>query len=312
MLELSEKYQKRFGPLRYFFAGARKFICLPAYECEIEYLPANIKPQQDGASKNGPCVIPSIYNFNNLPGDDNTDLEAGSQMNNAHEAASIISRKSMGEYDILNGTVDVNNESSDYVRGLDAKSKRSPSTRGSTTTSGSEDVVALNFVAPARSPSPRPRTRTKSKIDRGWSGSSWDYSMLGGEQAGEIHVSEEVTVESKQALQVGGFLDVKSVPQIDQCHVHSEDRLLEVAEDEKWVFKQGPFLAVLVCNHQCRTVQCVESQLLAPNAKHDDRKLDLLLIHKVGRLQLLRFLILMQFGRHLSLPFVQYTKVSFH
>jgi sphingosine kinase len=38
----------------------------------------------------------------------------------------------------------------------------------------------------------------------------------------------------------------------------------------------------------------------------------LLLVRDVGRFQLLRFVVLMQFGRHLSLPFVEYVKVMPH
>ncbi|KAG2547859.1 hypothetical protein PVAP13_9KG129300 [Panicum virgatum] len=41
VLELSEKYQKRFGPLRYFVAGFLKFLCLPKYSFELEYLPVS-------------------------------------------------------------------------------------------------------------------------------------------------------------------------------------------------------------------------------------------------------------------------------
>ncbi|EHA8588101.1 hypothetical protein COCNU_scaffold004112G000060 [Cocos nucifera] len=39
VLELSEKYQKCFDPLRYFVAGFLKFLCLPKYHFELEYLP---------------------------------------------------------------------------------------------------------------------------------------------------------------------------------------------------------------------------------------------------------------------------------
>nr|POE86067.1 sphingoid long-chain bases kinase 1 [Quercus suber] len=41
MLELSEKYQKRFGPLRYLVAGFLKFLSLLKYDYEVEYLPAS-------------------------------------------------------------------------------------------------------------------------------------------------------------------------------------------------------------------------------------------------------------------------------
>jgi hypothetical protein len=39
VLELSEKYQKCFGPFRYLVAGFVKFLCLPKYSFELEYLP---------------------------------------------------------------------------------------------------------------------------------------------------------------------------------------------------------------------------------------------------------------------------------
>jgi sphingosine kinase len=136
--------------------------------------------------------------------------------------------------------------------------------------------------------------------------------MLGGEDhTGEmLRVSEEVRTELKH--DPTGCIDVNHHgPQTNPCHIDLEAGLSQEAHDAKWVFKKGTFLAALVCNHQCRTVQCMESQLLAPGARHDDGNLDLLLIHKVGRLQLLRFLILMQFGQHVSLPFVEYTKVLF-
>jgi len=79
--------------------------------------------------------------------------------------------------------------------------------------------------------------------------------------------------------------------------------------DEKWVTKKGTFLGVLVCNHSCKTVQSLSSQVVAPKAVHDDNALDLLLVQGSGRWRLLRFFILLQFGRHLSLPYVEYVKV---
>ena len=48
VLELSEKYQKRFGPLRYIVAGFLKFLCLPKYSFELEYLPIS---DADGAER---------------------------------------------------------------------------------------------------------------------------------------------------------------------------------------------------------------------------------------------------------------------
>eukprot|EP01018_Ginkgo_biloba_P037413 Gb_09413 [translate_table: standard] len=84
----------------------------------------------------------------------------------------------------------------------------------------------------------------------------------------------------------------------------------EYEKEEHWESKKGIFLGIIICNHQCKTVQCLETQRLAPFAKHNDGMLDLLLVHKIGRFQLLLFLILMQYGGHISLPFVEYIKVQ--
>jgi hypothetical protein len=76
---------------------------------------------------------------------------------------------------------------------------------------------------------------------------------------------------------------------------------------DKWVVSKGQFVGILVCNHACRTVQ--SSQVVAPKAEHDDNTLDLIMVHGSGRLRLLRFFLLLQMGRHLSLPYVEYVKV---
>lgn len=79
-------------------------------------------------------------------------------------------------------------------------------------------------------------------------------------------------------------------------------------EEDKWESRSGTYLGVIMCNHECKTVQCMKTQSLAPRAEHDDGVVHLLLVRNVGRLQLMRFFLLMQFGRHLSLPFVEYSK----
>jgi len=65
-----------------------------------------------------------------------------------------------------------------------------------------------------------------------------------------------------------------------------------------------------VCNHSCKTVQSLSNQVVAPKAEHDDNTLDLLLVRGSGRFRLLRFFMLLQMGRHLSLPYVEYIKVK--
>eukprot|EP00250_Pteridium_aquilinum_P034196 c7224_g1_i1 orf=445-2706(+) len=312
VLELSEKYQKRFGPLRYFVAGTLKFLCLPRYECEVEYLPVGGQGHQNLADSNGMHIEVSI---DELRGD-KIDLETLSKTTS--NASLNHDSPSSGERDLFSGTTDANYEPSEYVRGLDGKSKRLPSVRGSLAQAGGEDVVAVNHsVVGPTTPSPRPRTRVKSRVDRGWAGLSpgkWDYSIVDDHPGDLFSACGDETPQTlgpNWGLQEGG-VDVKGVSKEDGGLVTSKHRLpqLQNLEDEKWVVKQGPFLGVMVCNHQCKTVQCLDSQRLAPTAEHDDGRLDLVLVHKVGRLQLLRFLVLMQFGRHLSLPFVECTKVQ--
>ncbi|KAK4410897.1 Sphingoid long-chain bases kinase [Sesamum angolense] len=80
--------------------------------------------------------------------------------------------------------------------------------------------------------------------------------------------------------------------------------------EENWVVTKGRFLGVMVCNHSCKTVQSLSSQVVAPKAEHNDNSLDLLLVHGSGRLRLLRFLLCLQVGTHVSLPYVEYVKVK--
>ncbi|KAG6436752.1 hypothetical protein SASPL_101654 [Salvia splendens] len=78
--------------------------------------------------------------------------------------------------------------------------------------------------------------------------------------------------------------------------------------EENWVVAKGQYLAVLVCNHSCKSVQ--SSQVVAPKAEHDDNTLDLLLVRGGGRFKLLRFFLRLQMGSRLSLPYVEYIKVK--
>lgn len=311
VLELSEKYQKKFGPLRYFVAGAMKFLCLPGYECEVEYLPA--VSDQERTDVKEVCSDATLCHF-----DEPMDIETVSRFFNGDAHTATLSKSGM-DHDILGANIDANNEPSEFVRALDTKSKRSLTMRGPIQ-SGSEEAVAVNHsVAGARSPSPRPRTRSKARIDRGWSGSygtnginargSWDYSTVDLSSDSHSALGEEFSTSlgAKWAAQQEMFFDLN----------HGADGGSNVASkrvgqnsEEKWVVKQARFLGVMICNHKCKTVQCLESQTMAPSAEHDDRTLDLVMVRKVGRLRLLQFLVLMQFGRHLSLPFVEYTKVQ--
>ncbi|KAI5054906.1 hypothetical protein GOP47_0030428 [Adiantum capillus-veneris] len=311
VLELSEKYQRRFGPLRYFVAGAMKFLCLRGYECEVEFLPAASQEHHektDGRAKRNEDTQPNF--------DESLDIETGARVFNGDMICSTPSRSPLDH----DSHSDANFEPSEFVRALDTRSKRSLTMRVAMQ-NGTEEVVAVNHsVSGPTTPSPRPRSRSKSRIERGWSAgrnngngnskSSWDYAVVDCsiDTAGEDFAS---SLGAKWAAQqeVGG-LDVKANSGTNGgAHGISKHGGWHSGENEKWVVKQGPFLGVMICNHKCKTVQCLESQVMAPSAEPDDRMLDLLMVHNVGRLRLIQFLVLMQFGRHMSLPFVEYVKV---
>jgi len=119
--------------------------------------------------------------------------------------------------------------------------------------------------------------------------------------------------------------EVKYIPAVEKgSYFDSDSALCEMTKDStskaiiegcgidkqgNWKSSKGLFLGIIICNHQCKTVQCLKTQNLAPSAKHNDGLLDLLLVHKIGLFRLLWFLILMQYSRHVSLPFVEYIKV---
>lgn len=120
--------------------------------------------------------------------------------------------------------------------------------------------------------------------------------------------------------------EVKYIPAVEKgSYIDSDSALSGMAKDStskaiiegcgidkqgNWKSSKGLFLGIIICNHQCKTVQCLKTQKLAPSAKHNDGLLDLLLVHRIGVFQLLWFLILVQYSHHVSLPFVEYIKVS--
>lgn len=319
VLELSEKYQKRFGPLRYFVAGFLKFLCLPKYEYELEYLPLT----KDVSEPDG-----------NLPDDKDridisdlyTDIMCGSSKEEIPRASSLSSIDSvmsptrMSGSDLgMVGSTHANIEPSDYVRGLDSKSKRLSIGRNNFVTEP-EEVLHPQLRL---STTPNiPRTRSKSRTDKTWNVLSspndsrfpWAATATNDKEdisstmsdPGPIWDSEpkwdtEAKWEGENSIQLPG-------PPEDREPVVNEELVPRL--EHKWVVKKGQFLAVLVCNHSCKTVQSLSSQVVAPKAMHDDNSLDLLLVHGSGRMKLLRFFVRLQFGRHLSLPFVEYVKVK--
>jgi hypothetical protein len=274
VLECSAKYQQRWGPLRYFVAGTLRLLCLSHYACEVQYLPALSD------------MHPSAANNIEVKGVDSVCMESDSSLSNDSCPVLVVPpRLSNGN---LTDIVDASFEPSDYVRGLDGKTKRVPS---GWMVPSSEDAVTISSVASSRA---RTRSKSRSRSSSGLSVLSRKDSA--GSCLGESLGSRWGPLEGPlDAPFGGGEIDLGKI------RGHSE-------EEEKWESRGGMFLGVIMCNHQCKTVQCLESQALAPGAEHDDGNVHLLLVRDVGRFQLLRFVALMQFGRHLSLPFVEYVK----
>nr|BAH20145.1 AT5G23450 [Arabidopsis thaliana] len=314
VLELSEKYQKRFGPLRYFVAGFLKFMCLPKYSYEVEYLPAQKEDAEGKIRLEKEAVdMQDLY----------TDVMRRSSREGFPRASSLssidsIMTPSVGELDTCSST-HASTEPSEYVRGIDPKMKR--------LSSGRRDVTAEPEVIhpQAQSTTPNwPRTRSKSRMDKGWMGltsvqdppTRCSWGNTGGQDREDISstVSDPGPIwdagpkwdTEPSAWDVENSIELPGPPEDIETGLRKQS-ITPIFED-KWVSRKGHFLGIMVCNHACRTVQ--SSQVVAPNSEHDDGTMDMLLVHGCGRLRLLRFFILLQTGRHLSLPYVECVKVK--
>eukprot|EP00268_Persea_americana_P014743 TRINITY_DN16616_c0_g1_i14.p1 TRINITY_DN16616_c0_g1~~TRINITY_DN16616_c0_g1_i14.p1 ORF type:complete len:531 (-),score=108.21 TRINITY_DN16616_c0_g1_i14:319-1911(-) len=317
VLELSEKYQKRFGPLRYFVAGFLKFLCLPKYSFDVEYLPAS-KEVSDPEGK------VSLDRERVNTSDIYLDIMKKSNTNGIPRASSLSSIESMLTPSRMSGDFDAtcspqaNAESSEYVRCLDPKSKRLSLGRSNTV---SEPEVIHPQLPLSTTPN-WPRTRSKSRTDKGWTVStatndsrcSW----------GNVAMNDKDDISSTLS-DPGPIWDAEpkwdAEPNwVDENPIELPGSLNDIEAgiqevvvpeyEEKWIVKKGKFVGILMCNHSCKTVQSLSSQVVAPKADHSDNTLDLLLVHGNGRLRLLRFLLCLQFGQHLSLPYVEYFKVK--
>ncbi|GMJ03419.1 long-chain base (LCB) kinase 1 [Hibiscus trionum] len=314
VLELSEKYQKRFGPLRYFVAGFQKFLWLPKYNYEVEYLPA---AKEDRGGKNS--ADREVVDMSDLY----TDIMRRSNYDGIPRASSLSSIDSMtpsrvsgGEMDIF-GTTHAGSEPSDYVRGLDPKIKWLSSGRSNVTA----EPEVIHPQLPHSTTLNWPRTRTKSRTDKGWSGltAANDPSRC---SRGNAAINDKEDISSTLS-DPGPVWDAE--PKWDaevNWDVENPIELPGLSDDiesggnkeavprlkDKWIVTKGPFLGILVCNHACRSVQ--SSQVVAPRAEHDDNTMDMLLVHGSGRLRLMQFFLLLQMGKHLSLPYVEYVKVK--
>ncbi|KAD3336958.1 hypothetical protein E3N88_32478 [Mikania micrantha] len=310
VLELSERYQKRFGPLRYFVAGVLKFLCLPKYSYELEYLPASREENLERQAE----ADKDIADMSDLYTDVMRSHTDG--IPRASSLSSIDSIMTPGRSGVEMDTCST--EPSDYVRAIDPKSKRLSSSR-STVTSDPEVIHPQPSLSSA---SNWPRTRSKSRTDKGWSGltsqdptrSSWGNIGANDKEDISSTLSDpgpiwdaEPKWDTEPNWEMENPIELPGPPEDVE---NGERRETGVRMETNWVVKKGKFLGILACNHSCKTVQSLSSQVVAPKAEHDDDTLDLLLVHGSGRLRLLRFFLLLQMGRHLSLPYVEYVKVK--
>lgn len=314
VLELSERYQKRFGPLRYFVAGFLKFFCLPKYTYEVEYLLASKEETgEDKGSANQEVIdMADLY----------TDIMRRSSKENLPRASSLSSIDSIMTPGRMSGDVDTtgcSSEPSEFVRAIDPRSKRLSAGRSNTTA----EPEVIHPQLPLSATPNWPRTRSKSRADKGWAGltatndptrSSWASAPPTDKEDISSTISDpgpiwdaEPRWDTEPTWNTENSLELP--PLSDDTEPSVKKEIISKSED-KWVVRKGHFLGVLVCNHSCKTVQSLSSQVIAPRAEHDDNTLDLLLVHGSGRFRLLRFFLLLQMGRHLSLPYVDYVKVK--
>ncbi|KAK4746874.1 hypothetical protein SAY87_025911 [Trapa incisa] len=302
VLELSEKYQKQFGPLRYFVAGFLKFLCMPKYSFELEYLPAQKEDHEV-------VDMADLY----------TDIMRRSSKEGLPRASSLSSidsimtpsRMSVGDPDTTCGSA----EPSEYVRGIDPKSKRLSSGRNHV----NAEPEVIHPPNPLSTTPNWPRTRSKSRSEKGWSGlnttsdRTWGNAAMNDREDISSTISDpgpiwdtEPKWDSEPNWDVENQIELPG-PAAD-CLEAGINKELIPRYEEKWVAVKGQYLGILVCNHACRTVQ--SSHVVAPKAEHDDSCMDLLLVRGSGRWRLLRFFLRLQMGGHLELPYVDYIKVK--
>lgn len=322
VLELSEKYQKHFGPLRYFVAGFFKFLCLPKYSFELEYLPVLDVNGAEHKILVGQEKVDASDLYD--------DVVRRSRAECLPRASSLSSIDSIMSTGIMSGaelevcSPRANNEPSEVVRALDPKSKRLSLGRGSTF---KEPEEVLHPHSHGTSTPNWRRSKSKSRTEKARPG----LSATNDAKSSKVNTDKEDT--SSTISDPGPVAVWDSGPKWDdepkwdnqpnwepetsiELHSPREDIELGLTKelvpslDERWTVRKGRYLGVLVCNHSCKTVQSLSSQVVAPKAEYDDNCLDLLLVGGSGRLRLLRFLVLLQFGKHISLPNVEYIKVK--
>lgn len=323
VLELSEKYQKRFGPLRYFVAGVLKFLCLPKYHYEVEYLPVS----KSNADEIKALADKEVIDMSDLY----TDIMRRSSNQRLPRASSLSSidsimspsRISGVDQDTTCSSTHASTEPSEYVRGIDPKSKRLSSGRRNDV----EEPEVIHPQVPHTATPNWPRTRSKSRMEKGWgltvtthdstrgSWGAYDKEDISStvSDPGPIWDSEpkwdsEPNWNVERPIELPGPADEPDEA-TEATEAEKKEEISTILEDD-WMVLKGPFLGILACNHSCKTVQSLSSQVVAPKAEPDDGTLDLLLVRGSGRLRLLRFFLRLQFGSHLSLPYVENIKVK--
>ncbi|KAK2635132.1 hypothetical protein Ddye_029924 [Dipteronia dyeriana] len=315
VLELSEKYQKRFGPLRYFVAGFLKFLCLPKYGYEVEYLPAS-KEDLEGKQSSDREIVDMSELYTDIMRKSRTDGMPRASSLSSIDSIMTPSRMSGGDPDTCSSN-HASTEPSEYVRGLDPKSKRLSSGRSNVTA----EPEVIHPQLPLSTTPNWPRTRSKSRTDKGWTGltvthdpsrTSWGNAATNDREDISSTLSDPGPIwDSEPKWDTEPNWDVENPIELpgpsDDLEAGIKKEVMPRYEDN-WVVSKGQFLLILVCNHACRSVQ--SSQVAAPRAEHDDSTMDMVLVHGSGRLRLLRFFLLLQMGRHVSLPYVEYIKVK--
>ncbi|RRT54419.1 hypothetical protein B296_00049176 [Ensete ventricosum] len=200
------------------------------------------------------------------------------------------------------GSTIASSEPSEYVRGLNPKVKRLSLGRSNLV---AEPDEVLHPQPHLSANSNWPRTRSKSRTDRTWTGMtatndtrcSWAPTALYDKEDISSTISDpgpiwdaEPKWDTEPNWETENPIELSGPSEPDDIELGLKKELVP-SLDEKWVVKKGQFLAVLVCNHSCKTVQSLSSQVVAPKAEHDDNSLDLLLINGGGRMRLLRFFI---------------------
>lgn len=286
---------------------------MPKYSYEVEYLPARREAGEGKVSGDQEIIdLSELY----------TDIMRRSNKEGLPRASSLSSIDSIMTPSRMSGadfdTTCSSTEPSDYVRAIDQKSKRLSAGRSNVT---AEPEVIHPQLPHSVTPN-WPRTRSKSRTDKGWSGltaandptrCSWGNTTTYDKEDISSTLSDPGPIWDAEprwdSEPKWGLENAIELPGPLEETEAGDKKEIAPRTEENWVVTKGPFLGVLVCNHSCKTVQSLSSQVVAPKAEHDDNKLDLLLVRGCGRLKLLRFFLRLQMGKHLSLPYVEYIKV---